>query len=92
MSTLGTALNAVCPYFTMFPLGFPLRVLSRGERDGGAVLDPFCGRGTTNIAARLLDLPSVGIDSHPLAARLDTGEGRVSTSPKGHSEGIGPNP
>ena len=81
MSTLGAALNAVCPYFTMFPIGFPLRVLSRGEGAGGAVLDPFCGRGTTNVAARLLGLPSTGIDSHPLAVALTKAK-LVSTNPK----------
>ena len=81
MSTLETALNAVCPYFTMFPLGFPLRVLSRGEGTGDAVLDPFCGRGTTNVAARLLGLRSTGIDSHPLAVAL-TKSKLVSTNPK----------
>jgi hypothetical protein len=34
------------------------------------VLDPFCGRGTTNFAARLRGLPSVGIDSNPVAAAV----------------------
>jgi hypothetical protein len=34
------------------------------------VLDPFCGRGTTNFAARLLGLPSVGIDASPVAAAI----------------------
>ena len=81
MSTLGAALNAVCPYFTMFPIGFPLRVLSRGEGAGGAVLDPFCGRGTTNVAARLLELPSTGMDSHPVAVALTKAK-VVSTNPK----------
>ena len=54
----------------MFPLEFPLRVLSREAETRAEVLDPFCGRGTTNMAARLLGLPSTGIDSHPLAAAL----------------------
>jgi hypothetical protein len=61
----GWRLNAICPYFTMFPLSFPLRVLRRVEQ--GWVLDPFCGRGTTNFAARLLGLPSVGVDSSRVA-------------------------
>ena len=81
MNTLTTALNAVCPYFTMFPLGFPLRVLSRESDTNAEVLDPFCGRGTTNVAARLQGLPSVGIDSHPLAVALTKAK-LVSTSPK----------
>ncbi len=65
-----TALNGICPYFTMFPLGFPYSVLEQHSEPGQWVLDPFCGRGTTNYAARLLGLPSVGIDSSPVAAAI----------------------
>lgn len=64
------SLNAICPYYTMFPLEFPLRVLKAGAERGDWVADPFCGRGTTNFAARLLGLPSVGIDSSPVAVAL----------------------
>ncbi|MGX8010993.1 DNA methyltransferase [Mesorhizobium sp. ORM8.1] len=53
----------------MFPLAFPLSVLSRAVA-GDLVLDPFCGRGTTNYAARLMGLASVGIDSSPVAAAI----------------------
>ena len=63
-------LNAICPYFTMFPLSFPLGILDRHARKGQRVLDPFCGRGTTNFAARFLDLPALGIDSSPVAAAI----------------------
>lgn len=65
-----SALNAVCPYFTMYPLSFPLRVLKRHGKPGEWVIDPFCGRGTTNFAARLLGMPSVGVDSSPVAAAV----------------------
>jgi hypothetical protein len=54
----------------MFPLDFPLRILGQRARYGEWVLDPFCGRGTTNYAARLLGLPSFGIDSSPIAAAM----------------------
>lgn len=68
--TTQTALNGICPYFTMFPLDFPLNILKRRSRKGDIVLDPFCGRGTTNFAARLVGLSSLGVDSSPVAAAI----------------------
>ena len=53
-------LNSVCPYFTMYPLDFPMRVLASESRKNKWVYDPFCGRGTTNLAAQLNRMPSVG--------------------------------
>ena len=73
------ALNAVCPYYTMFPLDFPLARLA-GASTGDWVLDPFCGRGSTNFAARLLGLPSVGVDANPVAAAIAQAKA-VSTTP-----------
>jgi hypothetical protein len=67
---LAHSLNSVCPYFTMYPLDFPLRVLASESRKNKWVYDPFCGRGTTNLAARLNGMPSVGIDSSPVAAAI----------------------
>jgi hypothetical protein len=63
-------LNAVCPYFTMYPLDVPLRVLANEQNKNKWVLDPFCGRGTTNLAARLKGMPSVGLDSSPVAVAI----------------------
>jgi SAM-dependent methyltransferase len=62
-------LNSCCPYYTMFPLTFPWQVLSRARSDA-VVLDPFCGRGTTNFAARLRGVRSVGIDTNPVAVAI----------------------
>lgn len=74
-------LNGVCPYFTMFPLEFPRRILEKHARQGQRVLDPFCGRGTTNFAARLMGLNSLGIDSNPVAAAVTQAK-LVSTTPE----------
>ena len=62
-------LNAVCPYYTMFPLEFPFFAL-RDASPRSCVLDPFCGRGTTLYAARLRGIPSVGVDSNPVATAI----------------------
>lgn len=64
------ALNAICPYFTMFPLEYPLRVLRGHKKAAPVVMDPFCGRGTTLFAARKLGLAARGIDSSPIAVAI----------------------
>lgn len=69
----GHPLNSVCPYFTMFPLGYPLRILNsevarRAPRK--LIVDPYCGRGTTIFAARLLGIRAYGIDVAPVAAAI----------------------
>ena len=73
-------LNAVCPYFTMFPLRFPLKALTRAA-GSEPVLDPFCGRGTTNLAARLCGMPTAGIDTHPVAAAVTRAK-LITTTPQ----------
>lgn len=72
-------LHTICPYFTMFPLEFPFNALASSNPDDW-VLDPFCGRGTTNYAARLRGLSSVGIDSNPVAAAISTAK-FIDTTP-----------
>jgi hypothetical protein len=69
-SDVNTALNAVCPYFTMFPLEFPLRIFRQYADTRDVVLDPFAGRGTTLYAARMLGLPAFGIDNNPVAVAI----------------------
>lgn len=62
-------LNAICPYFTMFPLQFPFNVL-KNAAPTDTILDPFCGRGTSNYAARLRGIPSYGVDSNKVASAI----------------------
>jgi hypothetical protein len=53
----------------MFPLLFPFKALKNAKKSD-IVYDPFCGRGTTNFAARLLGLKSYGVDSNPIAQAI----------------------
>jgi hypothetical protein len=64
------ALNAICPYFTMFPLEYPNRVLKKHLKEKPVVLDPFCGRGTTLFSARRFGIAAWGIDSSPVAVAI----------------------
>lgn len=64
------ALNAICPYFTMFPLEYPNRVLAKHRKEKAVVLDPFCGRGTTLFSARKFGFSAWGIDSSPVAVAI----------------------
>ena len=64
------ALNAICPYYTMFPLSLPISVLGRFEKKKLRVADPFCGRGTTIFAARLKGHQAYGIDASPIAIAI----------------------
>jgi hypothetical protein len=61
--------NGVCPYYTMFPLDFPMEQLQMYPKTQ-RVLDPFCGRGTTIYAARLAGVPAVGVDINPVAVAI----------------------
>ena len=88
------ALNGICPYFTMFPLTFPQKVLKRRSSSGDVVLDPFAGRGTTLYAARLLGLEAYGIDSNPVAVAIseaklaNSSSGEIFVAAKGILEAI----
>ncbi len=64
------ALNAICPYFTMFPLEYPLRIIEKYKHVDPIVVDPFCGRGTTIYAARKTGLRSYGFDVSPIAVAI----------------------
>lgn len=83
MSTTGMVrqhpLNGICPYYTMFPLDFPKRVLRHASTDQ-TVVDPFCGRGTTLFAARESGLISYGIDTSPVAAAISRSKLTTATA------------
>lgn len=64
------AFNAICPYYTMFPLEYPIGILKKYRRNNSVILDPFCGRGTTVYAARKLGLRAYGLDTSLIAASI----------------------
>lgn len=78
---MSTNLNGICPYFTMFPLSFPLGVLEKYAHRGETVLDPFAGRGTSLYAGRLRGLHAFGIDSNPVAVAVS--EAKLSNTTPG---------
>ncbi len=47
-----------------------VELVSERMPDGTALLDPFCGSGTTLVEARALGVVAVGVDLNPLAVRL----------------------
>ena len=64
------AFNAICPYYTMFPLEYPMGIIANHRHDNPVILDPFCGRGTTIYAARKLSLRSYGLDISLIATSI----------------------
>jgi DNA modification methylase len=58
------------PHFAAFPLDIPTRCIQAGCRPGGMVLDPFCGTGTTGLAALTLSRRFTGIELNPAFAAL----------------------
>ena len=68
------SLQTWSPERTGYPTQKPLRLLERiigaSMRAGDVVLDPFCGCGTTLVAAERLGHSWMGIDVEPMALRV----------------------
>jgi DNA modification methylase len=58
------------PHFAAFPIDLPTQCIKAGCKPGGMVLDPFCGTGTTGIAALTLGRRFTGIELSPAFAAL----------------------
>ena len=52
-------------HFATFPIELPITCIKAGCPEGGIVLDPFFGSGTTGIAAQELSRHWVGIELNP---------------------------
>jgi len=66
----------------MFPLEFPKAILAKHGKRKQLVVDPFCGRGTTNFAARINQIDSLGIDSSPVAVAIAQAKSARATPDK----------
>jgi DNA modification methylase len=58
------------PHFAAFPIDIPTQCIQAGCKPGGMVLDPFCGTGTTGLAALSLGRRFTGIELSPAFAAL----------------------
>lgn len=70
------------PYPARFIPELPRQVIRLAGRVDGAVLDPFCGSGTTLHEARRAGLDTVGSDINPIACLIS----RVRSTPLGSSD------
>ena len=65
------SLQTWSPERTGYPTQKPVRLLERiirsSSNEGDVVMDPFCGCGTTMVAAERQGRPWVGIDVEPMA-------------------------
>ncbi len=59
--------HGIHPYPAMMIPQVARRLISEYGREGGVLLDPYCGTGTTLLEGMLTDLESTGTDLNPLA-------------------------
>lgn len=73
-----SSVHSIHPYPAKFIPEIPRSLINLFHPgDNSAVLDPFCGSGTTLVEAKMTGLPAVGIDLHPLATLI----AKVKTTP-----------
>ncbi len=71
-------IESIHPYPAKFIGAIPAAFLEHLKiPQGTAVMDPFCGSGTTLVEAQRAGFPSVGVDLNPIACLIS----RVKTSP-----------
>jgi site-specific DNA-methyltransferase (adenine-specific) len=59
-------------YPTQKPLALLRRIIQLASNEGDMVLDPFCGSGTTLVAAQQLGRRWIGMDANPQAVAIAT--------------------
>lgn len=78
----GHSMHTMCSYHGMFPAKVAHYFIQRYSRPGDVVLDPFCGRGTVPLQARVEGRLTIGNDLNPLAYVLS----RAKSSPPSWAE------
>lgn len=76
-SRWGHSMHTMCSYHGMFPAKVAHQFIQQYSRPGDVVLDPFSGRGTTPLQARVEGRKAVANDLSPLAYVLS----RAKTEP-----------
>ncbi len=66
----GHSLHTMCAYLGMFPPALARALISMLSDPGDVVMDPFSGRGTTLLEARLLGRIPLASDLNPIAVAL----------------------
>jgi DNA modification methylase len=74
------------PHFAAYPIDLSTRCIKADCEPGGEVLDPFCGTGTTGIAALTLGRHFTGIELNPAFAALAAERLRHAPQPKSGTE------
>lgn len=75
----GHSMHRMCSYHGMFPPKLVHYFLQRYSADGEVVLDPFSGRGTTTLQARVEGRRAIGNDLNPLASVLTAAKANPPT-------------
>lgn len=78
----GHAMHAMCSYHGMFPAKVAHYFIQRYSKPGDVVLDPFSGRGTTALQARVEGRRAICNDLNPLAYVLS----KAKVDPPGWDE------
>lgn len=66
-SRWGHSMHSMCSYYGMFPAKVAHQFIQQYSRPGEVVLDPFSGRGTTPLQARVEGRRAIANDLSPLA-------------------------
>lgn len=75
------------PHYAAFPPDLPARCIQAGCKPAGMVLDPFCGTGTTGVAALTHGRRFTGIDLNPDFAAIAADRLRQAGNGNGTNDG-----